>query len=84
MPFVIRCIGGPTPGTRMCDRLEDWGLSWPLPDTLPVPSSLGEGIYRKVSESQLPPDVAANPHVGVGAEYHWEDPLVQSTERSNA
>lgn len=71
-PFVIRFVGGPADGTRFCDRLEDYGLSWPLPDTLDMPNEAG--LYRKVSESQLPVEAAANPHVGVGAEYEWRLP----------
>jgi hypothetical protein len=70
MPFIIRCNGGPAPGTRSCERLEDYGLSWPLPDTLDVPA--GGGVYRKVSESQLPSEAAEHPNVGVGAEYEWD------------
>jgi hypothetical protein len=70
MPFTIRCNGGPAEGTRFCNRLEDYGLSWPLPEILTVPGS--KGVYRKVSESQLPPEAAENPNLGVGAEYEWD------------
>lgn len=36
MPFLIKTKGGPLDGqTRTCSRLEDYGLSWPLPDELP-------------------------------------------------
>lgn len=71
MPFSIQTEGGPTPGTRFCDRLEDYGMSWPLPDILEIPSH-PEGFYEKVSESQLPPEAADHPNMGVGACYHWK------------
>lgn len=73
MPFTIKTVGGPTPGVRMCERLEDYGLSWPLPERLVITQNDDEhpGHYQKVSESQLGPEAASHPNVGVGAEYHW-------------
>jgi hypothetical protein len=62
--FLIRTVGGPFPGDRICE-----GWSWPLPETLDDPEQ--RGIYRKVSESDLPPQ-AANSHVMRGAQYEWE------------
>jgi hypothetical protein len=70
MPFIVKCVGGPAEGVRICDDLAEYGLAWPLPDELPGTESLG-GVYRKVSESQLPVEVASSPHVGVGAEFRW-------------
>lgn len=72
MPFTIKCNGGPAPGVRICDDLEEWGLSWPLPDVLPGTEAMG-GSYVKVSESQLPPESAKHPNVGVGAQYDWRE-----------
>ncbi len=64
-PFLLRTNGGPLDGeTRVVDPNV---MPWPFPDELSVEG----GVYRKVSESQLPSDAAANPHVGVGAEYEW-------------
>ncbi len=58
------------PGTRYCQHLEDYGLSWPLPEKLPGTEGMG-GAYFKVSESDLPPEAAQHPNVGVGAAYEW-------------
>lgn len=58
----ITCVGGPVEGVREYDDLAVVGLSWPLPEILPVPEWWG-GVYRKASESELP---------DVVAEYRWE------------
>lgn len=63
--FLIRTIGGPLPATRVIEAAE---MSWPLPETLDDPE--GRGHYRKVSESQLPPQPEGS-HVMRGAEYEW-------------
>lgn len=72
MAFAIKCEGGPVPGTRMTDDLEDYGLSWPLPDVLPGTEDYG-GHYAKVSESQLPVEAAKNPHLALTAVYVWKE-----------
>lgn len=57
--YLIRTLDGPVEGTRWAPP--DW--TWPLPDILDTP----QGVYRKVSESQLPP------HEGIarGAAYQF-------------
>jgi hypothetical protein len=70
LPFSIKCVGGPAPGVRITDDLEEYGLSWPLPERLVIPEHM-DGHYQKVSESSLPAEAAKHPNVGVGAEYHW-------------
>lgn len=72
MPFIIKCNGGPAAGVRLCDDLEEWGLSWPLPDVLPDPGPGLGGSYVKVSESQLPIELAEHKNVGLGAQYDWQ------------
>jgi len=74
VPFAIKCNGGPAEGVRVCDRLEDFGLSWPPPDYLTVPGH--QGRYCLVSWSKLDAEAAKHPHVGVGAEYEWESTAV--------
>lgn len=69
MPFMIKTEGGPHPGVRFCDNLEAWGLEWPFPEILP--GEFTGGKYVKISESQLPPEAAEHPNVGVGALYEW-------------
>jgi hypothetical protein len=71
MPFAIKTLGGPAPGVRITDNLDDYGLSWPLPDYLPGTEDMG-GRYKKVSESKLSAESANHPNVGVGAVYEWE------------
>ena len=70
MPYMIKTIGGPTPGVRAAPTLDDlaaYGLSWPLPDELDAPG----GAYVKVSESGLPESAGLHPNVGMGAVYEW-------------
>jgi hypothetical protein len=71
--FFLRTVGGPHPGDRYCTEGAVFGegavgfvVAWPLPEELP---DMG-GVYRKVSESQLPP-MPEGSHVMRGAEYHW-------------
>jgi len=64
---LLRMIGGPHPGDRH-GPVDELG-GWPLPDRLDSP--LGGGFYRKVSESQLPAEVAAHPNLMRGAQYEW-------------
>jgi hypothetical protein len=82
MPFVLRTIGGPLDGqTRVVDVTV---MPWPWPDELPIPIGVYRdpqtpkpkfqtGRYVKIHESQLPPEAAAHPNVGVGAEYEWRE-----------
>jgi hypothetical protein len=70
MPFAIKTTGGPVEGVRVVDDLSRFGLSWPLPDELPrIPGS--NGVYKKVSQSELDPSVDQHPNVGLGVEYEW-------------
>ena len=64
---LLRMSGGPYPGDRH-GPVDELG-GWPLPETLDVPE--GGGVYRKVSESQLPDD-AVGPNLIRGAQYEWE------------
>lgn len=67
--FLIRTKGGPHPGDRYCKEGDEWGfgvVAWPLPEKLPDHT----GYYRKVSESQLPPQ-APDSRVKRGAQYEW-------------
>ena len=64
--FLMRFNGGPYPGTRVTPADT---MTWPLPDEIPV---AGIGLYRKTSESQLPPQPEGS-HLIRGAEYVWED-----------
>lgn len=63
--FLIRATGGPHEGTRVITADQ---MPWPLPDTLPAGAA--GGVYRKVSESGLPPQ-PADSRVKRGAEYRW-------------
>lgn len=65
---VLRMVGGPHDGDRV-GPVRDLG-GWPLPDRLESPL-LTSGYYRKVSESQLPAEVAAHPNLMRGAQYEW-------------
>lgn len=60
--FLLRTVGGPAEGTRVVPG------PWPLPDELQA-AQFG-GVYRKRSESDLPPQ-ADDSHVMRGAEYEW-------------
>lgn len=74
--FLLRFCGGQFAGTHIVREGEvylyasttepETYWSWPLPDHLVAPG----GIYRKVAESQLPPQ-PADSHVVRGAEYEW-------------
>lgn len=60
--FLIRLVNGPCPGDLFTTK-----ATWPLPDELlPTPN----GVYRKTSESQLPPQ-SEDSHILRGAAYHW-------------
>jgi hypothetical protein len=61
--FLIRLEGGPCPGDRSAPSSV---LPWPLPDALAAPG----GVYRKVTESRLPP-MPPDSHVMRGAQYVW-------------
>lgn len=61
--LLIRTRGGPHHGTEVSDVER---TPWPLPDVLPG----DDGVYRKVSESQLPPQPFGSVLVR-GAEYQW-------------
>jgi hypothetical protein len=65
---VLRMVGGPHAGDRH-GPVSDLG-GWPLPERLESPL-LTSGYYRKVSESQLPVEVAAHPNLMRGAQYEW-------------
>lgn len=70
--FVMKLKGGPFVGVRYCERLEDYSLSWPLPDELPGTEQWG-GMYVKVSESKLTAEDAKHPNLSVGAVFEWRE-----------
>lgn len=69
--FRLRFMGGPCEGdiTTTAD-----GYEWPLPDELGIPHLVEHeaGVYRKVRESNLPPQ-APDSNLIRGAEYVWEE-----------
>lgn len=66
--YLMRFAGGPLDGLTGHEQTHDW----PPPDEFVVPDH-SEGIYHKISQSQLPDDVAAHPNLIRGAQYEWRE-----------
>jgi len=66
--FLIKAIGGPMPGTRVADSLDEMRTqTWPLPDVLEYDET---GHYVKVRESSRPQQPRGS-LILRGAEYEW-------------
>lgn len=64
--FLVKFVGGPYHGDRITDETK---ISWPLPDSITIIEY--NGTYRKISESDLPPQPGNENHVVRGAQYEW-------------